>query len=99
MMSRFKINCDNCHSDRTGCDYVKGTIVCGLWSPKDLEVANDRLYWFKMELRKVEEESEKRKLACFKFQGMLAEKDAIIKELDATVTGWDVENQKLIYNE
>lgn len=95
-MSRFKINCDNCHSDKTGCGFSEGIIVCALWSPKDLEVANDRLYWFKMEIRKVEKESEKRRSACFKFQGMLAEKDAIIRELDATVTGWDVENQKVL---
>lgn len=35
------------------------------------------------------------KTVCYKYQGMLAEKDAIIRELDPTVTGWDVMNQKV----
>jgi hypothetical protein len=34
--------------------------------------------------------------ACFRFQGKLAEKDAIIRELDPNVIGWDVKNQKVI---
>lgn len=55
-----EISCDNCHYDKKGCGYREGIVVCALWSPKDLEVANDRLFWFKMELKRKTDEFEKR---------------------------------------